>query len=392
MAYLFEKTGLIRDRSRGHREISYSVPRQGKSFMKACKEAHETIISLLPMNIRENITAKELRQHVLLFVNLNQEARREMIARLVLPYGSGIEKLGTHTLAELFELWKKGKIAEGFVDEHKFDNLKKVMLDFFRTFNLKTTNDLTFHTAHDFMFWRGKTRYKKGNPLTSASVIRKELDVLKQMNRLAFIQGWVHNGNLWDSVKPKAKAGINLKIVEPLSIEEQKEMLKNLRHKNEGCHDLALLLLITGMRLGEIKAVKPDSIKNGVITLHGEFIGNHKTTGKTSSSNRNLPVCPTIAKLFERGNIFKTTSNALSVVFKRNFKGVHAHRLRHTFAVNKLLSGENLQMVSYQLGHKGTQITADLYGKFEPKHFKAGFEQTKTERQGLLRWLEEGYF
>jgi len=49
-------------------------------------------------------------------------------------------------------------------------------------------------------------------------------------------------------------------------------------------------------------------------------------------------------------------------------------------------------MVSYQMGHKGTGITADLYGKYEHKHFKVGLEQTKTERKELLKWLEEDYF
>ena len=109
-------------------------------------------------------------------------------------------------------------------------------------------------------------------------------------------------------------------------------------------------------------------------------------------ANRNLPVCRTIRKLFERGHIFNTTPNALSMILKKHFKGIHPHKLRHTFAVNKLLSGEELQKVSYQMGHAGIQITADNYGKYEHKHFKVGFDQTKTERKNLLKWLEEDYF
>ena len=62
------------------------------------------------------------------------------------------------------------------------------------------------------------------------------------------------------------------------------------------------------------------------------------------------------------------------------------------FAVNKLLAQTPLQMVSYQMGHSGTGITADLYGKFEPKHFKAGFEEAIAERKELLKWLEVDYF
>jgi integrase len=373
--------------------MSYYVPRHSKTFLRLCKAAHETITGLLPKESRQTITSKEMKQNVLLYVSLNEEKRREMIAKLVLPYNNPVEKLGTHTLKELFELWKNGKQAEGFNKEKRFDRLENTLFSFFNEYNLKTTNDLNFQTGQYFVNWRTKTRYNKGRSIvSSASLVKKELDILKQMVKLAVMYGWFHNGNIWDGVKIKTVVGVNKKIVEPLDIDEQKKLLEDLKHSHEGCHDLALFLLITGMRLGELQVIKPNSIKNDLITLHGDFIGNHKTTGKTSSANRNLPVCPTIRKLFERGHIFNTTPNTLSIRLKRFFKGIHSHRLRHTFAVNKLLSGEELQKVSYQMGHAGIQITADNYGKYEHKHFKVGFDQTKTERKNLLKWLEEDYF
>jgi len=43
MAMLSEKHGLIRDRSKGVREISYYIPKTSRTYMRACKEAHETI-------------------------------------------------------------------------------------------------------------------------------------------------------------------------------------------------------------------------------------------------------------------------------------------------------------------------------------------------------------
>ncbi|MDR2581144.1 MAG: tyrosine-type recombinase/integrase [Fibromonadaceae bacterium] len=395
MAYLFEKTGLIRDRSRGYKELSYYIPKHSKSFMKACKTAHETIISLLPREKRQNITPQEMKQYVIQYVTLDEEAKREFIRSLIipnitLPYNSGIEALGTHSLKELFELWKKGKNAEGLRDVENF-GCERVFFDFFKDYELKTTNDLKFSTAHDFMNWRSKKRYSKHKGIVSASTIKKELDILKQLAKLAALQGWIHNGNLWGAVKVKVVVGKNKKVVEPLTIEEQKTLLKNLE-LNETYHDIALFLLITGIRLGELKAIKPESLKNNIISLHGDFVGNHKTTGKTSSANRNLPICPTIVKLFERGNIFQKTPNAFRLILGRYHKGVHPHRLRHTFAVNKLLAQTPLQMVSYQMGHAGTSITSDLYGKFEPKHFKAGFEETIKERKVLLKWLEEDYF
>jgi integrase len=365
--------------------------------MNACKQAHETITGLLPKERRETITAKELKQSVLLYVTLNQDDKREMIAQLTLPRESGIEKSGSHSLTELFELWKKEKTAEGFYTERQRKAVKyceRSLMDFFRVHNLKTTNDLTFHTGSDFIAWRSKKRYDKSQSVTSASLVKKELDILKQLAKIAAKYGWIHNGNLWGDARVKAKAGINRKIVEPLTIEEQKEILMDLKHRNEPCHDIMLFMLITGIRRGEMKTIKPDSIKNNIIALHGSHVGKMKTTGKTSSASRNIPVCPTIAKLFERGLIFKATVNALRLVLQKHFKdvNVHIHRLRHTFAVNNLLAQKPLQMVSYLIGHSDIGLTANLYGKFVPEHFKVGFEQAIAERKELLKWLEVDYF
>jgi hypothetical protein len=49
-------------------------------------------------------------------------------------------------------------------------------------------------------------------------------------------------------------------------------------------------------------------------------------------------------------------------------------------------------MVSYQLGHSDISLTANLYGRFEPKHFMAGFEEVIKERRELVDWLENRYF
>jgi site-specific recombinase XerD len=103
-------------------------------------------------------------------------------------------------------------------------------------------------------------------------------------------------------------------------------------------------------------------------------------------------------KIFERGFIFKANTKLISrnmarFGFARNFPNVHPHRLRHTFAVNKLVSKTaDLQMVSYQMGHSDISTTANQYGKFVPAHFKAGFEEAIKERRELVEWLENGYF
>ena len=194
-----------------------------------------------------------------------------------------------------------------------------------------------------------------------------------------------------------SKAGYNKKVVEPLPVDLQKSLLEGLRGMKSVLHDSVLFLLLTGMRVGELENISPKSFYGDVIHLHGDAVGTAKPiSGKSTSAVRKLPICPSITKIFERGYIFKARKIRQSIQskeFKKKFPGIHAHRLRHTFAVNKLLSQTaSLQMVSYQLGHSDISLTANLYGKFVPEHFKAGFEEAIKERKEWLELLEKEYF
>jgi len=242
---------------------------------------------------------------------------------------------------------------------------------------------------HKFLAWRSETNYgNHGGIKTSASVLRVNLQILRQMAKIAARNGWIANQGIWDDVKVKSIAGVNAKVVEPLSVDLQKSLLEGLRGMKAELHDSLLFLLLTGVRIGELESLSPKSLHGNAIALHGEAVGNAKPlSGKSASAVRTLPVCPSVAKIFERGHIFKAgkiRNTIQSSWFKKKFPGIHAHRLRHTFAVNKLLSKTaDLQMVSYQLGHSDISLTANLYGKFVPEHFKAGFEEAVKERKEL---------
>jgi integrase len=263
---------------------------------------------------------------------------------------------------------------------------------------MKEVADLKPDTAHKFLAWRSETSYSNnGGTTTSASILRLNLQILRQMAKIATRNGWIANQGIWDDVKVKSIAGVNAKVVEPLSIDLQRSFLEQLKGMKPELHDSLLFLLLTGIRIGELENISLKSLRGNAIVLHGEAVGNAKpSSGKSASAARALPVCPSIVKIFERGYIFnagKIRGTIQCDWFKKKFPGIHAHRLRHTFAVNKLLSKTaDLQMVSYQLGHRDINLTANLYGKFVPEHFKAGFEEAIKERKELLEWLENGYF
>jgi integrase len=383
------KHGQIRERRKGIPEFSYYVPKTSIAFMKDCFKAHSMIILLLGKNV---IPKEELKTLVLKYAILDPYGKTELIKRIALKEFE--PKTNETTLASIVDAWFEQKRIENpsIKQESILKHHKITIVKFFNAFGMNTTKDLNYDTAHKYIKWRSETNfsiYSKNTP--SASTIKHELQTLRQMARIANRNGYLNNGNMWDDVKVKAIAGINKKIVEPLDVETQMNLLNKL--KDTPHHDIALMLLITGIRIGELENLGKDSIKNGVLVLNGQGIGNFKpSTGKTASASRTLPVCHTLAELFNRGNIFKTNRNAFRLALNRNFKGVHPHRLRHSFAVNKLLAQVPLQMVSYQMGHSKTDITANLYGKFVPEHFKAGFEETIRIRKEHVFWLENKYF
>ena len=401
MATIDKAQGKIKDRAVGYKPIHYRVGNKSIKFLQTCLKAHEIIIDTLPPQAREDITSKEMKSAVLAYVALDEQGKKELIKKIVLSgYGTKNEKPEA-SLEHLAEAWFEQKAAQGVTDKQRNTMLgqKMVILDFFNSEGLRTTDDLKPDTAHKFLAWRSETNYSGRQTPVSASTMKHDLQVLKQMAKVATRNGWLNNASIWDDVEVKSIAGVNTKVVEPLSVDLQRNVLERLSNMRSELHDSILLLLLTGIRLGELESLTSESIRENAIILHGEAVGNIKpSSGKTASAARTLPICPTVAKIFERGYVFKAAAKNIRQAVKRysfakEFPGIHPHRLRHTFAVNKLLSQTaTLQMVSYQLGHSDISTTANLYGKFVPEHFKVGFEVAIKERKELVEWFEGEYF
>ncbi|MDR1830562.1 MAG: site-specific integrase [Candidatus Fibromonas sp.] len=402
MATINRQLGQIKDRTAGYKPMSYCVGNKSEKFLEACLKAHETIMGVLTPQAREGITPSEVRAAVLAYVAIDGSGKKELLKKIISSGYGEKDAIPKVSLEQLMDAWFEQKMAQGATEKHKTMAMqqKRAILDFFKNQGLKTVADLKPDTAHKFLAWRSETNYgSNGKTTTSASLLRYNMQILKQMLKVAARNGWIANPGIWDDVKVKSVAGVNTKIVEPLSVDLQRQMLEKLRGMRSELHDAVLLLLLTGMRVGELENLSPESLRGNAIVLHGEAVGNMKPlSGKTASAARTLPVCPSIAKIFERGHIFgigpRNVGQAIKrYSFARAFPGIHPHRLRHTFAVNKLLSQTaGLQMVSYQLGHSDISTTANLYGKFVPEHFKAGFEEAIKERKELVEWLEGGYF
>lgn len=186
-----------------------------------------------------------------------------------------------------------------------------------------------------------------------------------------------------------------------LSIEEQKAFFECERTKNSPYYNVFRIAILTGMRIGEIGALKHSDIRNGLIyverTITRSEVGGYVIgdTAKTEAGRRTIPINNAIRETLEAqrelnkllyGNlrslehrkptdvlIFRAVEGGLILPtpidreIKRICKLIDIepftmHALRATFATRCIESGVNPRTLQELLGHSNFNITMSLYG------------------------------
>lgn len=211
-----------------------------------------------------------------------------------------------------------------------------------------------------------------------------------------------------DDLIIKVKSNKSNKSIEALTLEEQTLFLNELSHTDDKYKNIFYIALYTGMRIGEILALKKEDIdlKNRIIKVRKTITKdkNDKATlgetTKTYNSLRDVPIIkplfpilsdlisqednylflyndsfinPSIInthfkKLCKNANI-KVIINPNKTVYKNNeikkvnlkTSSANTHMLRHTFATRCIESGMNALVLSKILGHKNIEITLNVY-------------------------------
>ncbi len=178
-----------------------------------------------------------------------------------------------------------------------------------------------------------------------------------------------------------------------LSYEEQNRFAEFLLNDTDCCKFGILLMMTTGMRIGELCALKWENInlRERTIRISGSLQRLHNTgadgetktrivigSPKSSTSARTIPITDYTLELCRRFEV----KNAGAYVLTGNerymeprtlqyriekytdeceLNGVHAHTLRHTFATRAVEVGFEIKSLSEILGHATTTITLERY-------------------------------
>jgi hypothetical protein len=180
--------------------MHYCVGDKSKKYLQACLKAHETIMGVLTPQARASITPKEARAAVLAYVAMDETGKKELLKKIALSgYGLRNEKPEV-SLEQLTEAWYEQRVAQGATEQHEKDarRHKQVFLDFFAQSGMTKVADLKLDTAHKFLSWRSKTSYgNNGGTTTSASILRLNLQILRQMAKIAARNEWIANQGIW---------------------------------------------------------------------------------------------------------------------------------------------------------------------------------------------------
>lgn len=248
---------------------------------------------------------------------------------------------------------------------------------------------------------------KKKGLTGSESMIQTTMMVMNMAMKMAFSKGIIGEWSGFSCGRKKKKT-----LVQVLSLQEQTKLEKYIKETWSQTGFGIYLCLYTGMRLGEICALRWENvhIQEGYLIICAtvqrlsmvqENGGNKSqlflTSPKTSSSIRRIPFPSFLVPVLEekqklaqkKGEAFLLASKSERPMDPRTFQyqyqrflyqaGIpyyNFHTLRHTFATRCITSGMDPKTLSEILGHADIKITMDYY-------FHSSFEFKKNQIEKL---------
>ncbi|MCU6720692.1 site-specific integrase [Porcipelethomonas ammoniilytica] len=290
---------------------------------------------------------------------------------------------------------------------------KKVSKKITNYFSRETyIEDLTVKNMRDFF---SSIRFKENGELMSTKYLKSVKTIMQAVFNTAMQDGYIDKDPLY---KFKIPTGSMPNSTERLISKTDLEKLFIAIQEKERFKIIIPILLLTGMRIGELLALRWSSIdyenqiirvkeavktkyieKNGKVIHDGQMLGKPKTI----SSIREIPVNEQVLQLFDMWKEYlnknpsvlkkQKENNLEDIIFvnmhgklmcyntlykelklflkKHNLQhcGILFHKLRHCYATNLFDAGVDIDVISKLLGHSNIITTANFYVKvnLEPK-------------------------
>ncbi|MBQ7673178.1 MAG: site-specific integrase [Alphaproteobacteria bacterium] len=287
------------------------------------------------------------------------------------------------TICELIGIMIEDELKMNYIKKSTYYRKIELLKRFEKNSYLNNTpiQELSYAPLKEFIISEGKM---------SQSIINKMYMILQKALREA-VKRRIISENPIDELK-KPKTSQTREKVRALTVEEQQKLYRVLTTEDINYSHQMLLSMLTGMRMGEINALKPEDIdllakaiavyKTMSRGLKGEtFVSN---SAKTANGNRLVPfsaiVLPLIHEillcagkdyLFEnKGKIINTSQvnmqfqrvlQKYDIIDKRIKGRVTLHSLRHTFATRCIEAGMQPKVLQHILGHSDIKVTLNTY-------------------------------
>ena len=211
--------------------------------------------------------------------------------------------------------------------------------------------------------------------------------VMKSVIRFGAKRG-IYPPQDWEISYPRSTAARKLKV---LSLADHKKLLNTLLDTPTTQNIGVLVALCTGMRMGEVCALRWDHVnfENRTITVDGTFgrvydcetrsTDHYISSPKTRNSNREIPVSSQLLSALRKVRRLQiygeyVVGNGIGPKDPRNYRETFVrmlqrmgiprivfHGLRHTFATRCIESGCDIKTVRALLGHSNVATTLNLY-------------------------------
>jgi integrase len=299
------------------------------------------------------------------------------------------------TFKEYAESWisvtAPAELKESTLDDYR-DILDKHVLPVFGDLKL---SEITKGKIRDFLAEKSNNGYAKSTVMHMRNVISNVLN--KAVEYEVIPQNPARNLGNKIGRKKDHKEDIN-----PLTRDECKLLLDAVKVHFSEYYTLFLLLIRTGMRVGEALALQTGDIDfNARFITVSRGLSRGRVETPKSGKSRRVDMTPQLADalkaqmaennkkgmklglggspeyLFtnEKGG-FIDLNNWRRRVFnkvlkKAGLRKIRVHDLRHSYATIRISKGDSILDVSNQLGHHSTRLTLDTYSHWLPGKNKA---------------------